>query len=180
MSKSKVNALLLTLTMMVTSLSMTSFSQLPQAAHSQTDYEELVITKNNNEQKLNQKNTGSGSSTNINCGTNTITGNSPQASRTLCPSVPGQSPTPGTTVIPVVTQREGNQVDLVITGVTATATCNNDEVVVGGGYRTTKQVVVSEEKVGNTWQRVFVIGSDGQFQALAECLSLLWILFQHR
>ena len=56
--------------MLLTGLSLTSILQLPQAAHSQQDYEELIITETNNNQKLDQKNSGSGSSANLNCGTN--------------------------------------------------------------------------------------------------------------
>jgi hypothetical protein len=95
---------LLILTIMVTSLSMTSFSQLPQAAHSQTDYEELIITENNNEQKLNQKNTGGGSSINLNCGTNVI--ESTLFEQITC-SIEEETPSPGPAIAvkPIVTQR---------------------------------------------------------------------------
>jgi hypothetical protein len=72
MSQSKSYALLLSFTVVLTGLSTTSLLQPSQAAYSQTDYEEYLITETNNEQNLNQKNIGSGSSTNINCGANLI------------------------------------------------------------------------------------------------------------
>ncbi|CAN5388950.1 hypothetical protein BH18THE2_BH18THE2_20570 [soil metagenome] len=133
MSKSKSNSLLLTLTMIVTSLSMTSFSQLSQAVYSQTDYEELIITENNNEQKLNQENTGSGSSTNINCGTNTITSNSPQPITTICPNVPGE--TPPTIDKEFATATVSNTVRMEFTSRgTAEVSCPEGTEVTGGGY----------------------------------------------
>jgi hypothetical protein len=131
MSKSISNSLLLTLTMMVTSLTMTSFSQLPQAAYSQTDYEELIITENNNEQKLNQKNTGSGISTNTNCGTNIAGTNI--AHPITCSSVPGQSPTPNedfdtATFSRTVRLEPGSRIG------TAEVSCPGGTKVTGGGY----------------------------------------------
>ena len=71
MSKSKSEALLFTFTVVLTGLSSTSLLQVPQAAYSQTDYEEY-ITMENADQRINQKNVGSGSSSNVNCGTNVI------------------------------------------------------------------------------------------------------------
>jgi hypothetical protein len=103
--------------------------QFPLLAQSQTDYEEYIIMEDINEQKINQQNIGSGSSTNINCGTNVFDDNSPQS--TTCPSIPGGT---RTTVIPVVTQREAN-VPINPSGTTSgEAQCNPDEVVTGGGY----------------------------------------------
>jgi hypothetical protein len=45
MSKSKNDVLLLTLIVMITGFSATSLLQPPQAAHSQTDYEEYLIVE---------------------------------------------------------------------------------------------------------------------------------------
>jgi hypothetical protein len=133
MSKSKSNALVLILTMIVTSLSTTSLLQPLQAAYSQTDYEELIITENNNEQTLNQKNTGSGSSTNINCGTNVISSSSPQPITTACPTVPGKTPTSNeefatTTVSNTVPLNPGPDIG------TAEVSCPEGTKVTGGGY----------------------------------------------
>lgn len=167
MSKSKSRAMFLMLAVMITGLSATSLLQPPQTSHSQQDYEEYLIVETDTAQELKQKNAGSGESTNINCGTNAVGSN-----LVACPV---ETPTSGA-VIPVVTQREGNVVNLAITGVTSTATCNSDEVVVGGGYRATDNFNIrSEEKVGNSWQ-INVIGSaapGSTFQALAECLKLV-------
>jgi hypothetical protein len=87
-----------------------------------------------NEQKINQQNIRSGSLTNVTCAANVFDNNSPQSIR--CPSIPGENPTPvpGTTVIPVVTQRVAN-VSINPSGITSgEAQCNPDEVVTGGGY----------------------------------------------
>lgn len=77
---------------------------------------------------------------------------------------------------PVVTQREGNIVDHAITGMISTATCNDDETVVGGGYETTDNINIRREgKVDNSWQ-IEAIGSAGPgrtLQALAECFKLV-------
>ena len=72
MSKLKSKALLLTFTAVLTGLLSNSLLQVPQAAYSQTDYEEYITTETNNEQKLKQENTASSGSTNINCGTNLV------------------------------------------------------------------------------------------------------------
>jgi hypothetical protein len=77
---------LLPLTVLLIGLSLTSILQLPQAVHSQQDYEELIITGTNNDQKLNQKNIGSGTSSNLNCGTNVIESTS---TSTTCQTIPG-------------------------------------------------------------------------------------------
>jgi hypothetical protein len=106
--------------------------QSPLLAQSQTDYEEYIIMEDVNEQKINQQNIGSGSSTNINCGANVYDNTSPQS--ITCPRIPGGTPAPGTTVIPVVTQRAAN-VTINPSGTTSgEAQCNPDEVVTGGGY----------------------------------------------
>jgi hypothetical protein len=89
MSTTKSNVLL-TLTMLVIGLSMISILQLPPLAHSQQDFEEYIISETNSEQKLNQKNIGSGSSTNFNCGTNMID----SSQQLTCPSVLGETPIP--------------------------------------------------------------------------------------
>ena len=70
MSKSKSSFLLLPMVVLVTGLSMTSILQLPHVANSQQNYEKYIVSETDNEQKLMQENTGSGGSTNINCGRN--------------------------------------------------------------------------------------------------------------
>ncbi len=92
MSESKGTALLLTFTVVLTGLSSTSLLQVPQAAYSQTDYEEYLITETNTEQELNQQNIGSGSSSNTNCGTNIAGTNLAQP--ITCSSNPVEPPTP--------------------------------------------------------------------------------------
>jgi hypothetical protein len=78
------------------------------------------------------KNPNKDSSTNINCGANVYDNTSPQS--ITCPRIPGGTPAPGTTVIPVVTQRAAN-VTINPSGTTSgEAQCNPDEVVTGGGY----------------------------------------------
>jgi hypothetical protein len=122
---------LLPLAMLMTGL---GILQSPLLVQSQTDYEEYIIMEDINEQEINQQNTGSGSSTNINCGANVYDDTSPQS--ITCPSIPGDTPTPipGTTVMPVVTQRVAN-VSINPSGTTSgEAQCNPDEVVTGGGY----------------------------------------------
>jgi hypothetical protein len=131
MSKSNGNALLLILTVMLTSLSITSILQPPQAAHSQTDYEEYLITETNTEQKLNQKNIGSGSSTNINCGANIVGTN--LAEPITCPSIPGEPPTSNedfttATVSRTVRIEPGSSIG------TAEVSCPEGTEVTGGGY----------------------------------------------
>jgi hypothetical protein len=175
---------LLILTIMVTSLSMTSFSQLPQAAHSQTDYEELIITENNNEQKLNQKNTGGGSSINLNCGTNVI--ESTLFEQITC-SIEEETPSPGPAIAvkPIVTQRVAEiPVVLPITEpIVGEAECNPDEVVTGGGYDITMRTgsfplsIVTNFKelaVNNAWHvEVFDPDVSGTMRVYAECLKLV-------
>ena len=125
--------ILLTLTMFVTGLSMTSILQLPHVAHSQQDFEKYIVSETNNEQKLKQENTGSGSSTNTNCGTYVVTGNSPQAITTLCPSVPGQSPTPNEDFDTATFSRIFRLEPGSGTG-TAEVSCPEGTDVTGGGY----------------------------------------------
>ena len=80
---------------------------------------------------LNQKNIGSGSSTNINCGTNIAGTNLAQPID--CPSIPGQSPTPNedfttATVSKTVRIEPGTSIG------TAEVTCPEGTEVTGGGY----------------------------------------------
>jgi hypothetical protein len=187
MSKTKRNLLLVPLTVLVGGFSLTSTLQLPQA-HSQQDYEELIITETNNEQKLNQKNIGSGSSSNLNCGTNVIESTS---TSTTCPTIPGETPTPtpGTIVIPVVTQRMA-EIPIIPSGTTSgEAECNPDEVVTGGGYEITEVVssgggggggiiqtffkTFKEFAVDNSWHIETNANLRGTVQVYAECLKLV-------
>jgi hypothetical protein len=185
MSKTKRNLLLVPLTVLVGGFSLTSTLQLPQA-HSQQDYEELIITETNNEQKLNQKNIGSGSSSNLNCGTNVIESTS---TSTTCPTIPGETPTPtpGTIVIPVVTQRMA-EIPIIPSGTTSgEAECNPDEVVTGGGYEIMEVVssgggggiiltslkTFKEFAVDNSWHIETNANLRGTVQVYAECLKLV-------
>jgi hypothetical protein len=178
--------LLAPLTVLLTGLSLTSILQLPQAAHSQQDYEDLIITETNNEQKLNQKNIGSGSSSNLNCGTNVIESTS---TSTTCPTIPGETPTPtpGTTVILVVTQRVA-EIPIIPSGTTSgEAECNPDEVVTGGGYEITEVVssgsgggiiltglkTFKEFAVDNSWYIETNANLRGPVQVYAECFKLV-------
>ena len=167
--------------MLVMSLSMISVT-LTQVAYSQQDYEEYIIMENLN-QGINQKNVGSGSSTNINCGTNIAGTNLGQP--ITCPSIPGEtpSPVPGTTVIPVVTQRFAN-VSSIPNGITSgESQCNSDEVVTGGGYYFPKSdrvpppntIVLKEFAVNNAWHvEISDIGFLGvTIKVYAECLKLV-------
>jgi hypothetical protein len=132
MSKLKRHILLLPLTALAVGLSLTCSLQIPLTAYSQQDYEEYIITGTNTEQKLNHKNVGSGSSTNLNCGTNIVGSDS----TLTCQSIPGENstPVPGTTVMPVVTQRVANVSTNPVGTTSGEAQCNPDEVVTGGGY----------------------------------------------
>ena len=164
---------------MVTSLSMTSMLQLPPVAHSQQDFEEYIILETNSEQKLNQKNIGSGSSSNLNCGINEIESTS---TSTTCPTIPGETPIPttGTTVIPVVTQRMA-EIPVVPSGTTSgEAQCNPDEVVTGGGYEITTRAPgtfvtnFKELAVNNAWHIEIVNPSlTNTVRVYAECLKLV-------
>ena len=165
--------------MLVTGLSMTSMLQLPPVAHSQQDFEEYIISETNSEQKLNQKNIGSGSSSNLNCGINVIESTS---TSTTCPTIPGETPipTPGTTVIPVVTQRMA-EIPVVPSGTTSgEAQCNPDEVVTGGGYEITTRAPgtfvtnFKELAVNNAWHIEIVNPSlTNTVRVYAECLKLV-------
>jgi hypothetical protein len=130
MSKSKDNALLLSFTVILIGLTITSLSQPLQAVYSQTDYEEYIVMENI-DQRINQKNTGSDSSTNINCGANIAGSNLSQP--ITCPSVPGQSPTPSrdfdtATFSRIVRLEPGSSIG------TAEITCPEGTEVTGGGY----------------------------------------------
>jgi hypothetical protein len=180
MSKSKSKVLLLPLVVLLTGLSITSLIQSPQPAHSQQDFEKYIITETNTEQKLNQKNIGSGSTVNLNCGTNVVASNSPQQITMTCQSIPGGTPTPGTTVIPVVTQRMA-EIPVVPSGTTSgEAQCNPDEVVTGGGYEITTRAPgtfvtnFKELAVNNAWHIEIVNPSlTNTVRVYAECLKLV-------
>jgi hypothetical protein len=131
MSKSKSKALLLTFTVVLTGLSSTSLLQVPQAAYSQTDYEEYLITETNTEQKINQKNIGSGTSTNVNCGANIANTNLGQP--ITCPSIPGQSPTPNQDFNTATFSRTV-RVETAGSIGTAEVSCPDGTEVTGGGY----------------------------------------------
>jgi hypothetical protein len=144
----------------------------------------------NVDQRINQKNIGSGSSTTLNCGTNIV-----ESDSTLtCPGIPGETPapTPRTTAIPVVTQRvtEVQVVSPITEPVVGEAQCNPDEVVTGGGYDITKRgpaslsppstvvpVIVTNFKefsVNNAWHvEVFDPSVSGTMRVFAECFKLV-------
>lgn len=149
MSTTKNNALLLSMAVLVTGLSLSSISQFPQIAHSQEDYEELIIVENNNEQKLKQENTGSSGSTNINCGTNVVAGNSPQQITTKCPSVPGETPTSDieftTTIVSNTARMEYPE-----SRATAEVSCPDGTEVTGGGYDLRSESNVEVHQILNT------------------------------
>jgi hypothetical protein len=111
--------------------SSTSVLQVPQAAYSQTDYEEYLITETNTEQELNQQNIGSGSSSNINCGTN-IAGTN-LAHPITCPSNPGEPPTPNGDFDTATFSRTVRLEPGTGTG-TAEVSCPEGTEVTGGGY----------------------------------------------
>ena len=178
MSKSKSNALLLSFTVMLTGLFSTSLLQAPQVAFSQTDYELYIIPETSNKQKINQQNIASGSSTNINCGTNMLD----SSQQLVCPRVPPETPTPGTTVVPVVTQRVAN-ISTIVDGITSgEAQCNPDEVVTGGGYDIPMSIlipppnttVLKEFAADNAWHvEVSDVGVFAPMKIFAECLKLV-------
>jgi hypothetical protein len=181
MTKSKSKALLLTLTTILTGLSINGLLQPTQRAHSQQDYDEYLITETNNEQKLNQKNIGSGSTANLNCGTNIVGSDSTLA----CSSIPGENPTPvpGTTVMPVVTQRVANvPTNPGVETTSGEAQCNPDEVVTGVGYDIPRSIlrplpntiVLKEFAADNSWHvEVSDAGVLGSIKVYAECLKLV-------
>jgi hypothetical protein len=97
---SKSNALLLSFTLVLTGLSTASILHPHQAAHLQTDYEEYLIVETTTEQKLAQKNVGSGESININCAKNLIS----SVANAVCSIVgvePEPEPEPGTPTIEI-------------------------------------------------------------------------------
>jgi hypothetical protein len=179
-------------------IGLSGVSMLSQVAYSQTDYEEYIIMEDIDQQSINQENIGSGSSTNINCGTNTAGTNLAQP--ITCPSIPGETPT----LIPVVTQRvvevqPAPQPSPGFGGITeAQSPCNPDEVVTGGGYDVsdvalggeaswgsqsiinTNQdygLVVEEFAMNNAWHikvsPVRFLPPDATIQVFAECLKLV-------
>jgi hypothetical protein len=177
MSKSKSNALLLLFTVVLAGLSMTNL-QPPLTARSQQDYEEYIIMENV-DQSINQKNTGSGTSTNINCGTNAAGSN-------LQPiQCPQSTPTPGAGVVPVVTQRAVTEQKSGGGVYSVTAPCNPDEVVTGGGYdfsmltgAASAGSITKEFAVGNAWY-VETLNFPPEFNVedamtvYAECLKMV-------
>ena len=159
----------------VTMLGLFGAAILPQATYSQTDYEEY-LTETNTEQTLNQQNTGSGSSTNINCGANTVGTNLAQP--IMCPSIPGETPTPGT-LTPVVTQR-AVEVQLALVQINSVISpCNPDEVVTGGGYDVSfvqdDSRILEESAVNNGWQVRIIANnpSPDRMIVFAECLKIV-------
>jgi hypothetical protein len=102
-----------------------------------------------------------------------------------CQSIPGGTPTPGTTVTPVVTQRVVEVEFVPVPGNTvAQSPCNPDEVVTGGGFDVSEVggttgsnagLVIEEFAVNNAWHvrtsNVDVPG--GMLRVFAECLKLV-------
>lgn len=129
MSKSKSDALLVTSIIMLAGLPIIGLLQTPETAHSQTDYNEYLITETNTAQELNQKNVGSGKSGNVNCGANAIGSNlvaCPPASETPTPN--GQFDTiTASTSVPLDACCFGDR------GM-AEVSCPQGTVVTGGGY----------------------------------------------
>lgn len=185
-SRSKSKALIATFTVMVTGLSITSLLQSPQAAYSQTDYEEYIVMENFNQQKINQQNVGSGSSTNINCGAN-IAGTNLAQPVTTCPSIPDDrngNPPPNQQPQLVMTPRT-ETFEFPVNGdgtVTVTAECFQDEVVTGGGWISPGDAgeglmeILRNEPSGNAWSIKASIGAfAGQSPGLtvyAMCLKM--------
>lgn len=182
MSDTKRDVLLLPLTALMTTLAITSILHT-QSAYTQQDYEELIMTETDINEKLQQENIGSGSSPNIECGINIVDSNSPQ--QLTCPNITGETPAPGTIIIPVVTQREGPVVTASGSGTEdiaeSRAVCLADEVVTGGGWEridtltaSQNRGIIKENKEGNEW---VVTGSSTfqpiTFKAYAECLRLI-------
>lgn len=182
----KSNALLVTMTIMLTGLSMIGLLQPPQLAHSQTDYEEYLIVETNTTQEINQKNIGSGESTNINCSANTIGTNLAQP--ITCPRIPGETPSPAIAVRPVVTQRSAEAQVILPGTISGEAECNPDEVVTGGGYELSETIsggggggiiiptirTFKEFAVDNSWH-VEISGNTQPRTVIvyAECLKLV-------
>jgi hypothetical protein len=134
---------------MLTGFLINSLSQPLQAIYSQTDYEEYIIMENA-DQRINQQNTGSGSSTNINCGTNTAGTNLAQP--ITCPSVPGETPT---SVKKFVTTIVSNTVpiDAVMSAI-AEVSCPEGTEVTGGGYDIPSDAIVTriDAPTDNGWK----------------------------
>jgi hypothetical protein len=179
MSKSKNSVLLLTFTVMI-SLTATNLLESPQAAHSQTDYEEYLIVETDTAQELKQKNVGSGESTNVNCGTNIAGTNLAQP--ITCPDVDEDGD--GVLQRPVVTQRVAPSFSTNGGGsipenwAVSRAACNEDEVVTGGGFEfntaegtSLREHAIMERAEDNTWS--VYVNAGGTLRAYAECLKLV-------
>jgi hypothetical protein len=158
----KVDALLLTFTVVITGLSSTSLLQVPQAAYSQTDYEEYLITETNTEQKINQNNIGSGTSTNINCGAN-IAGTN-LAEPITCPNIPGEPPTSSEDFATVTVSNTVRMEDT--SRGTAEVSCPEGTEITGGGYnlrpegnRQVHRFVSAEENMptDNGWRATVMV-----------------------
>lgn len=103
--------------------------------------------ENINQQGINQQNTGSSSSTNINCGTNLVD----SSQQLTCPSTPGETPASdrelSTTIVsntvPVPPDIPGGRL------ATTEVSCPDGTVVTGGGYEV--QGVFEGISDGWTW-----------------------------
>jgi hypothetical protein len=134
------------------------------------------------DQRINQQNIGSGSSTNINCGINEVGTNLAQP--ITCPDADRNGD--GVLQRPVVTQRVAPSftTSTVSTSIpenfaVSRAMCNDDEVVTGGGFEfstaqgtTGREHIIMERAEGNTWS-VYVNEAGMTFRAYAECLRLV-------
>ena len=180
----------LPLTVLLTGLSLTSILQLPQTAHSQQDYEELIITETNSDQKLDQKNTGSGSSVTTLIVVRMLSDSHlfEQISCSIEEEIP---PTEVTAIKPVVTQREV-EIPVVPSGTTSgEAQYNADEVVTGGGYEISElrssgtrgtggslppsvfiRTTFKEFAENNAWHIEVNPNLTGNVRVYAECLKL--------
>jgi hypothetical protein len=155
MSSSKCKALLLTFPVIITALTITDMFQSLQIAYSQTDYEEYLIINTNNEQGLNQQNIGSGSSANINCGTNTAGTNLVQPTTVICPGVPAETPEPpepptSDQEFTTTTVSSTTQMPYPTSRATAEVSCPEGTDVTGGGYELRSETGVEVHQVLNT------------------------------
>jgi hypothetical protein len=180
---------LLSLSVLLTGLSLIGILHLPQAAYSQQDYEAYILMEKVDNQVLRQKNTGSGSSNNINCGTNTL------ASNQITQNVSTETPRPAPVNLkPVITQRSVEVLANPSGTTSAEARCNPDEVVTGGGYELSEQrrsggsgggggnlppvifinTSFKEFAMNNAWH-IEIVNPDltGTVKVHAECLKLL-------
>lgn len=140
------------------------------------------MNQDNDEQEIKQKNIGSGSSANLNCGTNVA--DSILFEQMTC-SIEEETPSPGPVIAikPVVTQRT-TEIPIVGSGpFVGEAQCNPDEVVTGGGYDIPRTIRVpspivttfKEFAVNNAWH-IEVSNNDpipGTIRVFAECLKLV-------